>query len=141
MKFARQFAAVLLTVAAVTVLGVAWEHSSAAGWITPHGGRAATRIPVHGGAVKGRGIIAVPPGAHPPPGALPGHVSRVRASALQLNLSDIGNLTSTTEVVLAVMAGVIVLEIARRRAWRARRAARRAAHPAARGQPPSPPGG
>ena len=138
MKFARQFGAVLLVVAAVTALGVAWEHSSAAGWITPPDTRTAAKVPDHGHVARG-GIIILPPGAHPPPGAVKGHVFNARANAAQLDLSDIGNLTSTAEIVVAVMAGVIVLEVARRRVWRARRAARRAAARAARrSQAPSP---
>ena len=121
MKFVRQFGAVLLVVAAVTALGVAWEHSSAADWITPSGSRTATKLPGHGRVVAGGGNIRLPPGAHPPPGAPQGPAN---ANAVQLNLSDLGNLTRTTEIVVAAMAGVIVLEIARRRVWRARRAAR-----------------
>jgi hypothetical protein len=137
-KFVRQFGAVLLVVAAVTALGVGWEHSSAAGWITPPGGRTATRLPDHGRVLRG-GITRLPPGAHPPPGAPQGAVIHVHA--VQLGLSDIGNLTSTAEIVAAAMAGVIVLEIARRRVWRARRAARLAsARAAPRSQAPSPRG-
>jgi hypothetical protein len=140
-KFARQFGAVLLVVAAVTALGVGWEHSSAAGWITPPGGRTAARIPDHGRVVRG-GITRLPPGARPPPGAPPGPVIHVGANAVQPALPDIGNLTSTAEIVVAAMAGVIVLEIARRRVWRARRAARLAsARAARRSQAPPPRGG
>ena len=126
MKFARQFGAVLLLVAAVTAVGVAWEHSSAASWITPSGGPGGTSFTIRGHVLKGGGIIRLPPGAHPPPGAR-GHVFSVPgAGAAGLDLSDLGNLTTTAEIVVAAMAGVIVLEIARRRVWRARRAARRA---------------
>ena len=140
MKFVRQFGAVLLVVAAVTALGVGWEHSSAAGWITPPGGRTATRLPDHGRVLRG-GITRLPPGVHPPPGAPQGAVIHVHANAGQLGLSDIGNLTSTAEIVVATMAGVIVLEIGRRRVWRARRAARLAsARAARRSQAPSPRG-
>jgi hypothetical protein len=131
-KFVRQFGAVLLVVAAVTAVGVAWEHSSAAGWITPSGSRTATRLPDHGRVVRGGGIIMrLPPGA-PPPGAVQNHVIPVDINAVQLDLSDIGNLASTAEIVAGAMAGVIVLEIARRRVWRARRAARLASARAAR---------
>jgi len=130
-KFVRQFGAVLLVVAAVTALGVAWEHSSAADWITPPGGRAATKLPDHGRVVRGGGIIRLPPGARPPAGAVQNQVIYVYTGAVQLDLSDIGNLTSTAEIVVGVMAGVIVLEIARRRVWRARRAARLASARAA----------
>lgn len=121
MKFVRQFGAVLLVVAAVTALGVAWEHSSAAGWITPSGSRTATELPDHGRVVAGGGNTGLPPGAHPRPGARPGQAN---ANAVQLDWSDVGNLTSTAEIVAAAMAGAIVLEIAQRRVWRARRAAR-----------------
>jgi hypothetical protein len=63
----------------------------------------------------------------------------VDTNAVQLDLSDIGNLTSTAEIVAGAMAGVIVLEIARRRVWRARRAARLgSARAARRSQAPSP---
>ena len=37
MKFGRHLVVVALAVAVVVVLGVVWEHSSAAGWITPPG--------------------------------------------------------------------------------------------------------
>jgi hypothetical protein len=139
-KFVRQFGAVLLLVAAVTALGVGWEHSSAAGWITPPGGRTAAKLPDHGRVVRGV-ITRQPPGAHPPPGAPQGPVTGVHANAVPLGLTDIGNLTSTAEIMAAAMAGVIVLEIARRRVWRARRAARLAsARAARRSQAPSPRG-
>ena len=132
MKFVRQLGAVLLVVAAVTALGVAWEHSRAADWITLPGSGTATKLLGHGRVVRGGIIIMLPPGAHPPPGAVQGHIIDVHADAVQLDLSDIGNLTSTAEIVVAAMAGVIVLEIARRRVWRARRAARLASARAAR---------
>jgi hypothetical protein len=65
----------------------------------------------------------------------------VHTNAVPLGLTDIGNLTSTAEIMVAAMAGVIVLEIARRRVWRARRAARLAsARAARRSQAPSPRG-
>jgi hypothetical protein len=129
-KFARQLAAVLLVVAAVTALGVAWGHSSAAGWITPGGSKTGSRIPVRGPAVdgrpavKGHGVIVLTPATRPR-GAPGGRVIRANDGAAPLNLSDIGNLTSTAEIMAAAMAGAIVLEIGWRRAWRARRRAAR----------------
>ena len=137
MKFVRQFGAVLLVVAAVTAVGVAWEHSSAADWITPPGGSTAARVPDHGRVVGGGVIIRLPPGAHPPPGTVRDQVIRVDANAAQLDLSDLGNLASTAEIVAGAMAGVIVLEIARRRVWRARRAARLASVVPADDDPPA----
>ncbi len=99
MKFVRQLGAVLLVVAAVTAVGVAWEHSSAADWITPPGSGTATTVPDHARVVRGGGIIRLPPGANPPPGAVQGNVIHVDTNAAQLDPSDIGNLTSTAEIV------------------------------------------
>jgi hypothetical protein len=45
------------------------------------------------------------------------------------DLSDAGNLISTVEIMAAVMAGVVVLEISRRRWRRARRAVATRADP------------
>jgi hypothetical protein len=116
--FFRRLAAVAVLVAAVVALGVAWEHSGAAGWITPPG-------PGHG---PGR---AVPAGglAHPPPGTVirpGGRVFRPRPGAaaglgIGLDFADLGNLSSTAEIEVAVVAGVVVLDIIWRRQRRARR--------------------
>jgi hypothetical protein len=117
-KFARQFAVVLLVVAAVVVLGLAWEHSSEADWIArPQ--RAGVQAPA----------LMPPPGPKLPAGTAvtaPGvGVYRAAQSAgLGLDLSDSRNLIRTVEIEAAVMAGVIVLNVAyrrqRRRAKRAR---------------------
>lgn len=127
MRFARQFGAVLVVVAAVTALGVAWGHSGAAGWITPRGGAFTSRVRLHGPAIKGHGVVVLPPGAHRPRGALRARVIQEHVDAAGFHLSDIGSLTSTAEIALAAMAGTIMLEIGWRRAWRARRRAARAA--------------
>jgi hypothetical protein len=119
-KFARQFAIVLLVVAAVVVLGVAWEHSSEANWISPP--QDGTRVP------SGQMAHAPPPGKFPPgttvaaPG---GGVFRIaRSTGAGFDPSDLGNLLRTVEIEAAVIAGVIVLNVAyrrqRRRAKRAR---------------------
>lgn len=118
MTFFRRLAAVLLVVAAVVALGVAWEHSSAAGWITPPG-------PGHGpGKVLTRGTPAhLPPGAVAVQGS--GRVFRtngpVGGPGIGLDFSDTANLTRTAEIEAAVVLGVVVLDIIRRRQRRARR--------------------
>jgi hypothetical protein len=116
--FSRRLAAVLVLVALVVALGVAWEHSSEAGWITPPG-------PGHG---PGKAVTRGAP-AHPPPGTVTvpggGRVFRPRAldggPGIGLSFSDTGNLTSTAEIEVAVVAGVVVLDVIRRRVRRARR--------------------
>jgi hypothetical protein len=130
LKFWRHLVVVAFAVAVVVVLGVVWEHSSAAGWITP------PPPPGAGGPPPGKKLISVPRGQHLPPGAhLPAgaKVVYVRAAGSErgmwFDLSDVGNLTNTAEIVAAVMAWVIVLDIARRRWRRARRAAASARNP------------
>ena len=133
MKFGQHLVAVALAVALVVVVGVLWEHSSAAGWITPPGPPNGSKIAdgPHGGKV-----ISLPPGgrlhpgAHLPPGARVVHVHGGGGRGMWFNLSDTGNLTSTVEIVAAVMAGVVVLDIGRRRWRKARRAAAASADPA-----------
>jgi hypothetical protein len=123
-KFWRHLVVVAFAVAVVVVLGLVWEHSSAAGWITPPGPPGAGRIPAGGEQIQLLPGGRLPPGFHLPKGA---RVVQVRNEegerGMWLDPSDVGNLTSTVEVVAAVMAGVIVLDIARRRARKARRAA------------------
>jgi hypothetical protein len=109
---------VLLVVAAVVALGVAWEHSSEAGWITPpEAGRIPARIAVHGTPPH-------PPGTVIRPGGRVYHLPAPGGPGIGLNLSDTANLTRTAEIEAAVIAGVVVLDIIRRRLRRARRAAR-----------------
>lgn len=124
MKFGRHLVVVALAVAVVVVLGVVWEHSGAAGWITPPGPPNAGKI---AGSPHGGKVISLPPGGHLPPGAhMPPGARVVHAQGggergMWINLSDTGNLTSTVEVVAAVMAGVVVLDAGRRRWRKARR--------------------
>jgi hypothetical protein len=125
-KFWRHLVVVACLVAAVVVLGVVWEHSSAANWITPPGPPAGGKIlngPPPGSAVKLGPGGRLPRGFHVPAG---GHLVRGVGggdSGMWFNLSEAGNLTSTVEIVAAVMAGVIAADIARRRWRKARRAA------------------
>jgi hypothetical protein len=132
-KFGRHLVMVALAVAVVVAGGVVWEHSSAAGWITPPGppnaGQAA------GGPHGGKAISLppgghLPPGAHLPPGTRVVHVHGGGGRGMWIDLSDTGNLTSTVEVVAAVMAGVVALDMGRRRWRKARRAAAASGDPA-----------
>lgn len=118
MTFSRRLAAVLVLVAVVVALGVAWEHSSEAGWITPP---AAGRVPVK---MVAHGAAGHPPGTAVLPGG--GKVFRAhpQSNGIGLDLSDTGNLTRTAEIEVAVVAGVVLLDVIRRRARRARRASR-----------------
>jgi hypothetical protein len=122
MKFWRHLVVVAVLVAAVVVLGVLWERSSEADWITPPG------PPVAGGPPPGM-AVKLPPGAHLPAGThVPAGARVVNVAGdgergMWLDLSDVGNLTHTAEVVAAVMAWVIVADVARRRWRKARRAA------------------
>jgi hypothetical protein len=132
-KFGRHLVVVALAVAVVVGLGVVWEHSSAASWITPPGPPNAGKI---AGGQRGGKVISLapgghlPPGAHVPPGARVVHVHGGGERGMWIDLSDTGNLTSTVEVVAAVMAGVVVLDMGRRRWRKARRAAAASADPA-----------
>jgi hypothetical protein len=133
-KFGRHLVVVALAVAVVVALGVVWEHSRAAGWITPPGPPGAGKIV--GGGPHGGKVLSLPPGgplppgAHVPPGARLVHGHGGGGRGMWIDLSDTGNLTSTVEVVAAVMAGVVVLDMGRRRWRKARRAAAASADPA-----------
>ena len=118
MKFVRQMAAVLLVVAVVVALGVAWERSGEASWIAvPRGGGPASRGPavsrIAGGPAPGQRIRA---------GAGTGHVLVLRAGAPPAGFSGLRNVVRTTEIEAGVAAVVIALDAARRR--RRRRARR-----------------
>jgi hypothetical protein len=121
LKFWRHLVVVAFAVAVVVGLGVVWEHSSAAGWITPPG-------PPGAGKVTGEQISLLPggrlpPGFHLPKGARPIKVRAGGGQGMWLDLSQVGSLTNTVEVVAAVMAWVVVYDVARRRWRKARRAA------------------
>ena len=102
MRFARQLAAVLLTVAAVIALGVAWAHSAEASWLA---GPAA--------ANPARFIQAehrIPPG-------IP------QASGPGLRLANSADLIHTALIEAAIIAVVAAASAVRRHRRRARRAA------------------
>jgi hypothetical protein len=115
-KFLRQLAAVLLTVAVVVALGLAWEHSSEAHWI------AAPQSP---GQMVIRGQVnGAPHGAvilHGGPG---GQVVYRSGGGAQFAPSNIRNLGRTGEIEAGVIAAVVVLDVVRRSRRRARRARR-----------------
>jgi hypothetical protein len=124
-RFWRHLAVVAVVVAAVVAVGVAWEHSSEADWITPPGPPGAARV---AGFPPGQGeVVRLAPGTSLPPGVhLPAGVQVVRTQAggengAGLDLSDVADLTRTVEIMAAVMAGVVVLDVARRRLRRLRR--------------------
>ena len=100
MRFARHLAAVLLAVAAIIALAVAWAHSSEASWL--------------GGPV---------PVAHR---IRPSHLELVRRadSGSGLSLSDSGDLMHTAVIETAIGAVVIAASVLRRQRHRARRRAR-----------------
>lgn len=104
MKFFRQLAAVLVVVAAVVVLGVAWEHSSEAGWIgAPRAGIKVAAAPAGTAVQAGAGrVVAVAP-----------------EDGAGFDASDVRNLARTAEIEAAVMAAVVVLDAVRRRRRRA----------------------
>jgi hypothetical protein len=155
-KFWRHLVVVAFAVAVVVVLGVVWEHSGAAGWITPpgppNGGKVVGGLTVGGEAVGGEAagghasrekIISLAPGGKLPPGFhVPAGFHVVNGPAdvsdrgMWFDLSQVGNLTHTLEVVAAVMAWVIVFDVARRRWRKARRARATSA-----GSSPGPPAG
>ena len=128
MKFYRQLLAVLVVVAAVVALGVAWEHSGEATWIVQ------PQLLDRPGPAQGEVVGPQPgvqmasggqPGAQPgvPPGDQPIKVEVTSQRGMWLDFSDAGNLGYTVKIVIAVIASVIVLDVARRRWRRARRAA------------------
>lgn len=108
MTFFRRLAAVLVVVAAVVALGVAWEHSSAADWITP----------AQDGRIPGNEVAAPTPGSVVHPGVAFHQNPAAGEQGPGLNLSDTGNLARTAEIEAAVVAGVVVLDIIRRREQR-----------------------
>jgi hypothetical protein len=110
-KFARQLAAVLLTVAVVIALGVAWAHSAEAGWLA--------------GRDRGAGPVRIPPSQLAKVQALHAARARQHGGGPGLSLSNSGDLIRTAVVMALIMAVVVTLSAARRRHRRARRA-----HPA-----------
>ena len=117
MKFVRQLAAVLLVVAVVVALGVAWERSGEASWISvPHGG-----VPASRGPAISRIAGGPPPGQRIRGGAGTGHALVPRAGAPPAGFSGLPNVVRTTEIEAGAAAVVIALDAARRRRRRVRR--------------------
>jgi hypothetical protein len=120
-KFARHLAAALLVVAVVVALGVLWEHSSAVSWlgVSPGGpGKVLSRprgAPVISGGPRS-GRVTIRPGV------------RIDLRPMQLGLGSMfdsanwPSLIHTVYIEVAVIAAVVVLDAARRRWRRARRA-------------------
>jgi hypothetical protein len=125
-RFLRQFAAVLAVVAVVVIAGVAWDHFGPAS--LPGEGPAGNVQFIQGPVLKlPPGVQVVPGGHHPPPGtrintpdgAIPVDVGDLLQSA------NLAVLRQTAVLEALIMAGVVILSIAARKARRARR--RRAA--------------
>jgi hypothetical protein len=115
-KFVRHLAAVLLAVAVIVALGVAWAHSSAASWI----GAGNSRPDRH---VAPAGLRTVPHGL------LKAGSDRIIASPVHiragvaLNLPSILDLVRTVVIEAAFIAVVVAIDVVRRRRHRARRTA------------------
>ena len=110
MRFTRHLVAVLLTVAAIVALGVAWEHSAAARWLgdsRSRPGRLVTGAPA--GPLTGKDQVTAGAAAH------------FRSVAP----SDIKDLMRTVLIVAVIMTVVAAIGAVRRRHRRARRTAPR----------------
>lgn len=96
-KVARHLAVVMVVVAAVCGIGVAWEHSSAARWISGP----TRKTPIHRptGVVRRR----LQPEGH----------SQIGFSGP--NFSDVRNLVTTGAVTVLIAGGVVTLDRAFRR--------------------------
>jgi hypothetical protein len=149
-RFWRHLVVVAVAVAVVVTLGVVWEHSGAARWITPPSPPGAGGPGPRFGPGPGRGpgpgpgkVLSLPAGRRLPPGTrVPAgvkfvHINTAGERGMWFDLSDVGNLTNTAEIVAAVMAWVIVLDVARRRWRKARRAAASPVDPASPVNPAS----
>lgn len=113
MKFTRHLVAVLLTVAAIVALGVAWEHSAAASLLgdsRSRPGRLVTGAPA--GPLTGKDQVTAGAAAH-------------FRSVAPSDPSDIKDLMRTVLIVAVIMTVVAAIGAARRRHRRARRTAPR----------------
>ena len=118
MRFLRHLAAVALLVAVVVAVGLAWGHFGAGPLPGPGPGGARNVVVVRGQAVK-----RLPPGMKIPPG--PRVVSSGPENLGLTSMFQAVNLPvlrDTVEIEAGVVAAVVILEIANRRARRARRA-------------------
>ena len=117
-RFLRHLAAVALLVAVVVAGGLAWGHFGAGPLPGPGLGGARNVVVVRGQAVK-----RLPPGVKIPPG-----LRVVSSGPENLGLTSMFQavnlpvLRDTVEIEAGVAAAVVILEIANRRARRARRA-------------------
>ena len=115
MKFTRHLVAVLLTVAAIVALGVAWEHSAAASWLGDTRSRPGRLVT---GAPAGRLVTGAPAG----PLAGKEQVTAGAAPHLRsVDPSDIKDLIRTVPIVAVIMTVVAAIGAVRRRHRRARR--------------------
>ena len=140
MKFLRHLGAATLVVAVVVGLGLAWNHFASATLVGNLAGPGRQLI-APGGAVRngkveiaplgrshGFRVIALPPGARPPPGlAKHGIVVVVHSGPMDLGLGsmfdpvNLPSVTRTVEIEAVAIAAVVLLSSTRRQLRRARR--------------------
>jgi hypothetical protein len=140
MRFLRHLAAVGLVVAAVTGLGLAWNHFAASTLI---GGLTVPReeLAGPGGAAGGppHGHVVLPKGARP--GGSHGPVA-IRSGPFDLGLNSMLQpvnwpyLRHTVVIETGVMVAVVIIDVSRRRSRRASRAAQLAQLPSGDGDVP-----
>lgn len=136
MKFVRQFAAVLVVVAVVALIGITWDRIGPASLPgegpTGSGFGKVVNVPA-GKAVPGGKVVDVPAGPGGPLRAPPG--TRIGGGAIPVDVGDLlqpANLVvfrNTVVLEAEIMAGVVVLGIGARKWRRARRRVRLAAPP------------
>jgi hypothetical protein len=108
-KFTRHLVAVLLTLAAIVALGVAWEHSAAASWLgdsRSRPGRLVTGAPAS--PLTGKDQVTAGAAAH-------------FRSVASPDPSDIKDLIRTVLIVAVIMTVVAAIGAVRRRRRRGRR--------------------
>lgn len=129
MKFLRHLAAVILVVAVVVIIGLAWSHFGAS---TLAGGLQGPVRQVGGPAQPGGrlppGALALPRGARPGPHGL----RVIRIGPMNLGLSSVLNPVNLadlkhTVIIEALVTAVVVMIDVSRRLWRQEKRARQLA--------------
>jgi hypothetical protein len=129
MRFLRHLAAVCLTVAAVTGLGLAWNHFAASTLI---GGLTVPRAELAGQGGAARGRVVLPPGAQ---SGAPQGPAVLQSGPFELGLNSMLQrenwpyLRHTVVIETGVMAAIVIIDASRRRSRRASRAAQLAVPP------------
>jgi hypothetical protein len=130
MRFVRQFAVATLVVAVVVALSVVVDHLASGALIASMGHGRLMQVPVKGQHGHG-GVIVLPPGgliSGLRPGTIPPGVKVVQAHGFELGLTSMFDsvnwpyLWHAVVIEAGVLAGVVVLDVFRRKWRRARRA-------------------